>query len=232
MRAARRAPAAFAAAACALAGTVAVALAVAGGPAPEPAGYVSEAGAPESATVWPYRLGLLAVAAGLVLLGVALPPALRLATGLLLASAVATGVSAGVSCRAACPLPPFDRVVLADLVHGGASIAAVAGPVLAMLVVAATAGVDRPLRRIAVVAVAVALPLSLVAGLALLLVGRSVLMGSVERLLLFDLAAWGVATGLALGLARAPVAVGQVAGGAGRPHRQRILGGRWPTSGS
>ncbi|GIG86592.1 DUF998 domain-containing protein [Plantactinospora endophytica] len=202
---------ALTAVACILAGTVAVTLAVLAGPAPELASYVSEAGASDSGTVWPYRIGLLAAAGGLLLLGLALPPVLRLATGLLVASAVATVVSAGVSCRAACPLPPFDRVTLADLVHGGASIAAVAGTVFAMLALAATTGVAWPLRRIAVAAAVVALPLSAIAGLALLLVGRSLLMGAVERLLLLDLAVWGVATALTLGRTRAPVAA--VSGG-------------------
>ncbi|MDW5323974.1 DUF998 domain-containing protein [Plantactinospora sp. KLBMP9567] len=207
MTAAYRPAVALAAAACALLGTAAVALAVFAGPAPELTSYVSEAGASDSTTIWAYRIGLLATAAGQVLLGAALPAVLRLATGLLAASAVATVVSAGVSCRAACPLPPFDRVTLADLVHGGASIAAVAGTVFAMLAVAGTTGVARPLRRISVSAAAVALPLSAVAGLTLLLVGRSVLMGAVERLLLLDLAAWGVVTALTLGLARAPAAL-------------------------
>ncbi|MFY1690784.1 DUF998 domain-containing protein [Plantactinospora sp. WMMB782] len=237
MTAVDRPAVAFAAAACTLAGTVAVAVAVFAGPAPDLAGYVSEAGASGSGTVWPYRIGLLAVAAGQVLLGAALPRWLRLASGLLLASAVATALSAGVSCRDRCPLPPFDRVTLADLVHGGASIAAVAGTVFAILAVAGVprnlfpaprgvtgtgpgpvggspsladevgAGGPVPaLRRLSVVAAAVALPLSAVAGLALLLVGRGVLTGAVERLLLLDLAAWGVATGLVLGLAREPVA--------------------------
>ncbi|MGX7670710.1 DUF998 domain-containing protein [Plantactinospora sp. DSM 117369] len=238
MTAAHRPALALAAAVCTLLGTAAVALAVYAGPAPELSSYVSEAGASDSATVWAYRIGLLATAAGQVLLGAALPAVLRLATGLLVASAVGTVVSAGVSCRAACPLPPFDRVTLADLVHGGASIAAVAGTVFAILAVAGTTGVARPLRRISVAAAAVALPLSAVAGLTLLLnlfqpplavrwtarsdavrerravqvekgslVGRSVLMGAVERLLLLDLAAWGVAIALILGLARAPAAL-------------------------
>ncbi|GIG96822.1 DUF998 domain-containing protein [Plantactinospora mayteni] len=206
MTAPQRPAVALAAAACTLAGTVTVALAVLAGPAPELAAYVSEAGASDSPTVWAYRLGLLAAATGLVLLGAALPTALRLATGLLVAGAVATVVSAGVSCRAACPLPPFYQVTLADVVHGGASIAAVAGAVFAMLAVAGTPGVARPLRRISGAAAAVALPLSAVAGLTLLLLGRSVLMGAVERLLLLDLAAWGVATALTLGLSRAPAA--------------------------
>ncbi|MEQ4305456.1 DUF998 domain-containing protein [Plantactinospora sp. B6F1] len=200
----RRPAVALAAATCTLLGTVAVAVAVAAGPASELAAYVSEAGASGSTTLWPYRVGLLATAAGLVLLGAALPAALRLAAGLLVASAVATVVSAGVSCRSACPLPPFDQVTLADLVHGGASVAAVAGTVFAMLAVAGTTGAARPLRRISAIAAAVALPLSAVAGLAMLLVGRSVLMGAVERLLLLDLAGWAVATALTMALTRPP----------------------------
>ncbi|GAB3972242.1 DUF998 domain-containing protein [Plantactinospora veratri] len=223
-RPARPSAAALAAAACTLPGTVAVAVAVLGGPAPELAAYVSEAGASGSTTVWTYRIGLLATAAGQILLGAALPTVSRLATGLLVASAVATVLSAGVSCRSACPLPPFDRVTLADVVHGGASIAAVAGTVFAMLTVAGTAGATRPLRGISMAAAAVALPLAAVAGLTLLLVGRSVLMGTVERLLLLDLAAWGVATAFALGLSRRPAGVAPPRRPAGAPARGRRAG--------
>ncbi|AVT30742.1 DUF998 domain-containing protein [Plantactinospora sp. BC1] len=222
--AARRPAVAFASAACTLLGTVAVALAVFVGPAPELAAYVSETGASGGATVWAYRIGLLAAAAGQILLGAALPTVSRLATGLLVASAAATVLSAGVSCRAACPLPPFDRVTLADLVHGGASIAAVAGTVFAMLAVAGTTGAPRTLRGISAAAAAVALPLSAVAGLALLLVGRSVLMGAVERLLLLDLAAWVIATALTLGLPRAAAGAAPAGEPAGAPARGRRAG--------
>ncbi|MBE1487881.1 DUF998 domain-containing protein [Plantactinospora soyae] len=198
----RRGRIALAAGACTLAGAVAVTLAVDAGPSPGFAGYVSEAGASDSPSVWTYRLGVLAIAAGLLLLAVAMPPALRLATGLLAASGLATVVSAGVSCRSECPLPPFDQTTLADLVHGGASIAAAAGTVFAVLAVALTAGAAPALRRLATVAAVVAVPLSLTAGVALLVVGRGLLTGTVERLLLIDLAAWGVATAIALGLVR------------------------------
>jgi hypothetical protein len=200
----RRSTAALAAGACALAGAVAVTLAVDAGPSPGFAGYVSEAGASTSPSVWTYRLGLLGVAAGLLLLAVALPPALRVAAGLLVPSGLATVLSAGVSCRSECPLPPFDRTTLADLVHGGASIAAVAGTVFAVLAVALTPGAAPVLRRLATAAVVVAVPLSLTAGVALLAVGRGLLTGTVERLLLIDLAAWGVATAIVLGLVRSP----------------------------
>lgn len=192
---------ALAAAACTATGAVAVTVAVANGPSPGLASYVSEAGASTSPSVWTYRIGMLAVAGGLVLLATALPAVLRLASGLLAVSALATVVSAGVSCRSACPLPPFDRTTLADLVHGGASIAAVAGTVFAILTVALTVEVARPLRRLAVVAAVVAVPLSGAAGAALLVVGRGVLTGTVERLLLFDLTAWGVLTALTVGVA-------------------------------
>ncbi|MBF9129854.1 DUF998 domain-containing protein [Plantactinospora sp. S1510] len=198
----RRGTAALAAGVCTLAGGVAVILAVDAGPSPGFAGYVSEAGASTSPSVWTYRLGLLGIAAGLLLLAVALPPALRLAAGLLVPSGLATVMSAGVSCRSGCPLPPFDRTTLADLVHGGASIAAVAGTVFAVLAVALTPGAAPALRRLATVAAVFAVPLSLAAGVALLAVGRGLLTGTVERLLLLDLAAWGVATAIALGLLR------------------------------
>ena len=183
-------------------GSVAVTLAVIGGPSPGLTGYVSEAGSPTSPTATAYRLGVLGLAAALVLLAAALPAALRLATGLLAASGTATVLSAAVPCTAGCPLPPFDRPTLADLVHGGASIAGVAGSVFAMLAVALVAGAGRPLRRLSAVAAAIALPLSVMVGLAMLADGRGAVVGAVERLLLANLVAWALAAAITVGLAR------------------------------
>jgi hypothetical protein len=157
------------------------------------------------------------LAVALLLLAAALPGALRVAAGLLAAAAAGTAVSATVNCSVGCPLPPFESATTADLVHGGASIAAVACCVFAMLTLAvapAPAGLARLPRvaglvgrlpaapatagRLALVAVLAALPLSALVGLAMLGLGRGTVVGVLERLLLLVIACWLVGTALAL----------------------------------
>ncbi|MDG4829642.1 DUF998 domain-containing protein [Solwaraspora sp. WMMD1047] len=150
-----RRAAGWGAAGCALAGTAAVAVAVVAGPGPGPTGYVSEAGIAGSDYATAYRSGVLGLAVALLLLAAALPGAPRMAAGLLAAAAGGTAVSATVNCSVGCPLPPFESATTADLVHGAASIAAVACCVFAMLALAVAPvpadparppGVDRLLR--------------------------------------------------------------------------------------
>jgi hypothetical protein len=123
---------------CVLGGGVAVATAAAAGPGRAVTSYLSEAGAGPHATA--YRLGVLALALGLLLLALALPPALRLAAGFLGAAAVCAVLSGTVTCSAGCPLPPFEPTTPRDLVHGTASITAVAACVFAMLAVGLAGG--------------------------------------------------------------------------------------------
>ncbi|MEU4635563.1 DUF998 domain-containing protein [Micromonospora chalcea] len=189
----RRISAAFAAV-CLAAGAAAVTVAVVAGPGPGPVAYVSEAGIADSGYAGAYRIGIFSVAASLLLLAGALPPGLRAAAGLLGIGAVATVLSGAVTCSEGCPLPPFEAPTVADLVHGGASIAATAAVVLAMLVVLFSRAADQGLRRIAAVGAAVALPVAVVVALALLLVGRSTLLGLSERVLLVVVVAWGLVT--------------------------------------
>ncbi|MFJ1538626.1 DUF998 domain-containing protein [Micromonospora chalcea] len=190
---ARRIAAAFAAV-CLAAGVAAVTVAVVAGPGPGPVAYVSEAGITDSGYAGAYRIGIFSVAASLLLLAGALPPGVRAAAGLLGVGAVATVLSGAVTCSDGCPLPPFEATTVADLVHGGASIAATAAVVLAMLVVLFSPVADQGLRRIAAVGAALALPVAAVVAAALLLVGRSALLGVSERVLLVVVAAWGLAT--------------------------------------
>lgn len=192
--------AASAAAGCTLAGAVAVTVAVVAGPGPGLTGYVSEAGIAGTGFARTYRIGVFALAAGLFLLAAALPPALRVTAGLLAAAGACTVVSGAVTCSAGCPLPPFERATVADLVHGGASIAATAAVVLAMLALLATPGAPAALRRVARLGAALAVPLAAAIGLAILLVGRGGLVGALERLLLAVAAAWGLVTATTLGL--------------------------------
>ncbi len=202
--------AAAGAAVCVLTGTAAVTLAVVAGPGPGLTGYVSEAGVAASGYAWTYRIGVFALATALLLLAVALPATLRVAAALLVGGGLATVLSGAVTCSAGCPLPPFERATVADLVHGGASIAATAAVVFAMIAIVLCPAAGRPLRRTACVAATVALPLAGAVGLAMLIVGRGSLVGVLERLLLAVAVLWGLATAVTL-------AVGPIAGRRGRP---------------
>jgi hypothetical protein len=198
----RRAAAASAAAGCALAGTVAVTVAVVAGPGPGLTGYVSEAGIADSAYAPTYRIGMFALAGSLLLLAAALPPAARIAAALLVTGSVFTLLSGAVTCSAGCPLPPFETPTVADLVHGGASVAATAAVVFAMVALAFTPGASRSVRRLAGLGATVALPLSGLIALAMLAVGRGAVVGLLERVLLAVAAGWGLTTATALGLSR------------------------------
>lgn len=193
----RRVAAAIAASAVAL-GVAAVTLAVVAGPGPGLTGYVSEAGVASSRYASTYRLGVFGLAAGLLLLAAALPTALRLASALLTAAAGATALSGAVTCSDGCPLPPFEPATSADLVHGGASVTAVAACVFAILAVAASGHAPRGLRRVSAGAAAVTLPLAAAVGLAMLALGRGTVVGVVERVLLAVVALWVITTALTI----------------------------------
>ncbi|HEX8630160.1 MAG TPA: DUF998 domain-containing protein [Catenuloplanes sp.] len=191
---------AAAAGALVIGGTLAVAAAVAAGPGTGLAGYVSEAGTSTYPLAGTYRAGVLAIAAGLAVLGGAAAPLSALGAALLGVAAVAAAVSGAVPCTDRCPLPPFEAATGADLVHGGASIVGVAACVFAMLALAATPAaratpaVGPAVRRLALVGAGVTLPLSGAMGLAMLFAGRGTVTGAVERALLLAAATWVVAT--------------------------------------
>lgn len=165
------------------------------------AGYVSESGVAGSPHALLYRLTLLllAVAAGAAALGlrpVAGPAALAL--GLAVPCLL---VSGSVQCSAGCPLPPYERPTAGDLVHAGASIAAVGLCALAVLA-AALRSTDRLVRAGARGAVAVLAPAGTAMVVGLLFVGKTPFTGTVERVCLFGCLAW--VTGTSILLARAP----------------------------
>ncbi|OZV79354.1 hypothetical protein CA850_18390 [Micromonospora echinospora] len=199
-----RRAAAAGAAACVLGGAIAVVVAVVAGPGPGLTGYVSEAGVTDSGYAPTYRAGVFALAAGLLLLAVALPAAARPAAALLVTGSLCTLLSGAVTCSDGCPLPPFERATTADLVHGGASIAGVAAVVFAMVAVVLCSAAGTRVRRVAAVGALVALPLAAAVGLAMLIVGRSALVGVLERLLLAETVGWGLATAILLSLPSRP----------------------------
>jgi Protein of unknown function (DUF998) len=191
VKSARRA-AAIGAAACFVGGAVAVTVAVVAGPASGWTGYVSEAGTGPGVHASVYRIGVLVFAAGLLSLGATLVTTSRVAAALFGGAALGGALSGTVTCSDGCPLPPFEAATTADVVHGAASIAAVAACVLAMPAVAMRAA-TASMRRGTLVAAAIAFPLSAVVGVAMLAVGRGALVGVTERALLITTALWLIA---------------------------------------
>ncbi|HET8659816.1 MAG TPA: DUF998 domain-containing protein [Micromonosporaceae bacterium] len=174
-----------------------------------PAAYVSEAGVPGAGYAGLYRASVLAIAVALALLAFALSPRpgftpsrwRGLAVGTRLGSeaagfaAIFSLVSAAAPCSPGCPLPPHETPTPTDLVHAGASVVGLALTALVMLALAV--GADDPLaRRISAVGAAVAVPLLAAAGLSILLVGRGLVTGLLERVALVACVGWLVATAL------------------------------------
>ena len=181
-------------------------------------GYVSEAGTAGQPFAVSYRWGLVLLALGVALLGLAfrlLPPSAsargapagrrlpglgsvpsasgRLVGLLLGVAAVLAGTSGVVPCSNQCPLPPFEPTTGADVVHTAASIVGMVVLAGAMLA-AALSGLDPAVRRLAAVAVLLTVPLGGALGLTMLLVGRGTLGAVLERLLLIVAISWLIGT--------------------------------------
>jgi len=154
-------------------------------------GYVSEAGTAGRPYALVYRLGLVLLAAGVALLGRAVPRA-----GLfLLVAAVLAGTSGVVPCSDRCPLPPYEPTTPADVVHTAASILGMA--VLAGAMAVTWFGAVRPaLRRLTAVALALTVPLSGALGLTMLFAGRGPASAQLERVVLVVAVSWLVGTAL------------------------------------
>jgi hypothetical protein len=158
-------------------------------------GYVSEAGVPGQPHALIYRVGVYAVAVGLLLLAVAVRAWAALPAVLLAVAALLAGVSAAVSCSPGCPLPPYETPTPRDLVHGGASTVGVGLAALAVLVIAVGRRAGR-LRRLSRGFLWPMVPLSAVMAFVLAFVGRSWTLGVTERALLIAILAWITLAGL------------------------------------
>jgi hypothetical protein len=157
-------------------------------------GYVSEAGVASESNAGLYRAGVLTLAAGLVLLAVAVGSAVPAASLLLAASGLLAGVSGAVSCTAGCPLPPYEPTTVTDMVHAVASVLAVGGCALAMGAVGIATRVQSGWRRLSMVAFWVVGLLIGVAAVAMLGLGRGYATGLLERVILLLVTAWLLAT--------------------------------------
>jgi uncharacterized protein DUF998 len=183
----------FAAALVTAAGAVAIIVAVAALPHPWTTGYVSEAGVATDPRSGLYRLGILGLCVGLVLLG-AVVRAL-IATGLLVAAGAIGSVSAVVTCSPGCPLPPYERATATDLVHATASCLSIGLATLAILSLAATGS------RSARYAFAITAPTLAALGICLLAIGRSTATAVLERAVLALLVGWVLVTAILISAA-------------------------------
>jgi hypothetical protein len=167
--------------------------------------YVSEAGVPGTRYEGLYRASTLAIGASVGTLAFALRGVLRVAAAALVLATPFAFASGAVTCSPGCPLPPYERPTVADLVHGGSTVVALALCGLAILLLA-WRGPESPLRTLARVGLAVAVPLLAASGVSLLFAGRGDLTGVLERLALVATLLWLIATALtaALGTSRPP----------------------------
>jgi hypothetical protein len=157
------------------------------------AGYVSEAGTPGQPSALAYRCGLILLALGVGLLALALRR-LALVALLLAIAAGFCATSGAVACTPGCPLPPYEPTTVTDVVHTSASIAGLFTLAVAMVAVALTKVLRPAIRRLSVCATALVVPLGGSLGLTMLLVGRSALGASLERILLVVAVSWLIGT--------------------------------------
>jgi hypothetical protein len=153
-------------------------------------GYVSEAGVGAQANS--YRLGTIALAAALLLLGLSIGRTLPVVGGTLGVAGTLASVSGTVTCSRGCPLPPYESASAADLIHAVASIVAIGCVVLAMLATATIDGVDPALRWASRVTAGAVIPLLATMAVAMLTAGRGPLTAVLERCVLLLVAAWAI----------------------------------------
>jgi Protein of unknown function (DUF998) len=171
---------------------------------PGVAGYVSESGVAGAPHALLYRIALLVFVLATGAAALALRDPAPLAAGVLAVAVPCLLLSSAARCSRGCPLPPFQRTTAGDLIHAGASIAAVGFCALAMLA-AAWRGLDPLVRRVSRLCSALTLPVLFAMAAALVTVGHGVFTGVVERLSLVGCLAWLVGVS-GLGLRRRPTA--------------------------
>jgi hypothetical protein len=186
------------AAACAvLSGAILMAVALVAAPGPWSAGYVSEAGIADQPFAVAYRIGVIVLAAGVALLGLAVHRPAPLAAALLGLAATLAAISGSVACTSQCPLPPFEPTTLADVVHATAAIAGMVTLAAAMGAIMLSSA-DRALRRLAAVGAVMTVPTGAALGLTMLFLGRSTLVAALERVLLAIAICWLIGTSVLL----------------------------------
>ena len=159
-------------------------------------GYVSEAGTAEQPLGTAYRCGLILLALGVGLLGLALRRSSRLVAVLLGGVGALAATSGAVRCSSRCPLPPFEPTTVSDVVHATASIVGMVTLAGAMAMVALSSVWRPAARRRRAGAAALTVPLGGALGLMMLFVGRSPVGAVMERVLLTVAISWVIGTAL------------------------------------
>jgi uncharacterized protein DUF998 len=190
------------AAGCAvLSGAILMVVALVAAPGPWSSGYVSEAGTPDRPLAVAYRIGVIVLAAGVALLGVAVHRQAPPAAALLGLAAVLAATSGSVACTSQCPLPPFEPTTAADVVHAAAAIAGMAMLAAAMGAIMLSSA-DRVLRRLAAAGAVLTVPTGAALGLTMLFLGRGTLVAVLERILLAIAISWLIGTSILLTVMR------------------------------
>jgi hypothetical protein len=167
-------------------------------------GYVSEVAVAGQPHTTAYRGALFVTAFALLALAVGLGPGRGVVRAAAVGLAVAGGlvaVSGSVPCSPDCPLPPYETPTAADIVHGGASIAAVGVVGLAILLLALPAA-RSSLRGLSRVVLVPLVPVGVVVTFALVALGRGYLLGFTERLALAIELVWMLLAALLLATRR------------------------------
>jgi len=179
-----------------LVGALTMLVALVAVPGPWLRGYVSEAGTAEMPFAAAYRCGLILLALGVGLLGLALRRSSRLVAVLLGAAGATAATSGAVRCSSQCPLPPFEPTTVSDVVHAAASIVGMVVLAGAMAMIALSSVWRPAARRLAAGAAALTFPLGGVLGLTMLFVGRDPVGAVLERLVLTVAVSWLIGTSL------------------------------------
>ncbi|MGI5245712.1 DUF998 domain-containing protein [Dactylosporangium sp. CA-139066] len=193
----------WAAAGSALAGTVGAACLAAAVAGSAPSTYVSESGVPGAPHAGLYAGSMVLLATALALLAVPARRASWLIAACFLPAAPLAGVAAAVHCSPGCPLPPYETPAARDLVHAAGAIGALGLCALAMLLYA-TLRVGPALRRRGRIGILVAYPPLILSAAGILLAGRSLFTGVMERLALAAVCAWVVLSSAAESRSSAP----------------------------
>ncbi|GIH02420.1 hypothetical protein Rhe02_04870 [Rhizocola hellebori] len=161
------------------------------------ASYVSEAGVAGSGHFVLYRASVIAAGLAAAALAAGLVHLFTLAALALFAAAPAIITSAVVGCTPGCPLPPYEATTGRDLVHAIASVIGVGCCGLAMLALARTS--TGALRRLSWIAVLAGWPVLLGTGASMVVLGRGLATGLLERMALAVCLAWIIGVGLPRG---------------------------------
>jgi hypothetical protein len=153
--------------------------------------YVSEAGVPDEPSATAYRLGMMAIAAGIVVLAASLRPQEPLPAMLLAVCGASAGLSGTVT-RNAVDAPPAEVAAsVSGHIHAISSSTGLSACVLAMLLL--NKAEDAGVRRVSRWAAIVLTPVGIAALTSMVWLDRNAITGTLERALLVGTLSWMLA---------------------------------------